>query len=81
MKDFEKRLKEETLELARKLNSLNDFMRTEFFYGLDRASKDLLYEQNRIMNSYIQILGKRCELLGISLKEEIKNKENVKEIK
>ena len=63
--DFKTRLLEETRELAIKLNKLNEFMASDKFIELDRENKDLLYEQQRNMSTYLQILGKRLELLGI----------------
>lgn len=61
------RLKLETTELANKVNKLNDFMRTKEFYNLDRINKDLLYEQHEHMLKYLQVLGKRCEVLEVKL--------------
>lgn len=63
-KTFYDRLLEEAQELATKTNALNDFMRTQAFVDLDRENKDLLYSQSRTMNKYLQILGKRLEILG-----------------
>jgi len=62
--DFLERLKDEAKELAVKVNGLNTFMATEEFVALDRENKDLLYEQQRAMSVYLQILGKRLEILG-----------------
>ena len=62
--DFKKRLLEEAQELAVKTNKLSDFMRTPSFINLDRENKDLLYSQSRVMSEYLQILGKRLELLN-----------------
>lgn len=61
---FYNRLLIEAQELAIKTNGLNDFMRTTTFVKLDRENKDLLYLQSRLMNEYLQTLGKRIELLG-----------------
>lgn len=61
---FKDRLLNEAQELATKTNTLNDFMRTQKFVDLDRENKDLLYQQSRLMNEYLQVLGKRLELLG-----------------
>ena len=61
---FYDRLLIEAQELATKLNGLNDFMRTQNFVDLDRQNKDLLYTQSRLMNEYLQVLGKRLEILG-----------------
>lgn len=61
---FYDRLLDEARELANKTNKLNDFMRTQSFVDLDRENKDLLYSQSRLMNEYLQVLGKRLELLG-----------------
>lgn len=58
------RLLIEAQDLAIKVNKLNDFMRTQGFIDLDRIDKDLLYEQSRAMSIYLQILGKRIEVLG-----------------
>lgn len=66
--DLIQRLKEEAKELAVKTNKLNDFMRTQQFVDLDRENKDLLYSQSRLMNEYLQVLGKRIELLGSKFK-------------
>ncbi len=78
MEDWKTRLAEETLGLAKKTNKLNDFMRTNGFYELNREDKDLLYEQYRCMITYLQILGFRCEKHGIklSIKEIEKGEEN-----
>ncbi len=62
--DFKKRLLGEAQELAVKTNKLSDFMRTPSFINLDRENKDLLYSQSRVMSEYLQILGKRLELLN-----------------
>ena len=70
MKDsFKERLLNEAQELALKTNKLNDFMRTQDFVDLDRENKDLLYSQSRVMNKYLQILGKRLELLDVKFKQ------------
>jgi len=61
---FYDRLLVETQELAEKTNKLNDFMRTTNFVKLDRENKDLLYIQSRLMNEYVQVLGRRLEILG-----------------
>jgi hypothetical protein len=61
---FYDRLLIEAQELATKTNALNDFMRTQVFIDMDRANKDLLYKQSRLMNEYLQVLGQRIELLG-----------------
>lgn len=61
---FFDRLLTEAQELATKTNALNDFMRTQKFVDLDRQNKDLLYQQSRLMNEYLQVLGQRIELLG-----------------
>ena len=65
--DWQDRLKKETEDLRYDVNKLQDFTRTKKFYELDREHKDLLYEQLHVMLSYLQILGKRLELLGIKL--------------
>ena len=67
MEAWKERLRDETHELASKVNKLSDYMRTNAFYQLDRANKDLLYDQHHAMLTYLQILGKRCELNGIVL--------------
>lgn len=69
--DFKSRLKKETLELADKLNKLNTFMGSDVFYNLAREDKDLLYDQNIHMTKYLQVLGKRCEKLGIALDKDL----------
>ena len=65
LEPYQERLLEETRELAIKLNKLNIFIAGDLFPKLSRAKKDLLYEQQRVMSSYVQILGKRLELEGI----------------
>ena len=62
--EWQKRLVDWTVELANRLNKLNEFMKSEKFFDLDRKDKDLLYEQARIMNAYLQILGMRIENAG-----------------
>lgn len=61
------RLKDETTELAKKVNGLHDYMKTPAFYNLPRVDKDLLYSQEAAMMEYLQILGIRCELHEIKL--------------
>jgi hypothetical protein len=58
------RLLAETQETADRLNKLNAFMATDMFPKLPREDKDLLYEQQRVMSKYVQILGKRLERAG-----------------
>lgn len=65
LEEWKQRLLEETQEEADKLNKLNKFMSTEKFANLSREEKDLLYEQQRIMSSFVQVLGKRLEIYGI----------------
>ena len=67
-KEQYERLLIEAQELATKTNLLNDFMRTQAFVNLDRENKDLLYSQSRLMNEYLQVLGKRLELNGDKFK-------------
>ncbi len=62
--DQKDRLLQETRETAERLNKLNAFMATDAFPKLDRIDKDLLYEQQRVMSQYVQILGKRLERAG-----------------
>lgn len=68
------RLKQECKELIEKVNKLNSFKATEEFYKLPRIQKDLMYEQSRLMDRYIQILGHRMELLNVNdfIKKESK---------
>lgn len=58
------RLLAETRETADRLNKLNAFMAGDAFPKLPREDKDLLYEQQRIMSRYVQILGQRLERAG-----------------
>lgn len=69
--DWKVRLKNETVELSKKYNKLQDFMRTDSFYNLDRVNKDLLYKQAHAMLDYLQTLGQRCEINGITLEGEL----------
>ena len=62
------RLLEETQQVAKRLNALNAFMASPEFPGLPRPDKDLLYSQQRVMSKYVQILGKRLELIGEQFK-------------
>ncbi len=65
MEDYQARIIVETRELAKKLNSLNDFMKTKAFFELPRNKKSLLYRQSRVMNEYVEILGERMEVESI----------------
>lgn len=67
---FSDRLLIETQNLAENLNKLNAFMPTQGFIDLDRTNKDLLYEQQRAMSVYLQILSKRLELSGTKFKHK-----------
>jgi len=58
------RILQETRVVAGNLNKLNTFMASEAFPDIDREAKDLLYEQQRAMSTYVQILGKRLEIMG-----------------
>lgn len=71
MNTFRERLLQESQELAEKLNKLNQFMASERFIELERPQKDLLYSQSRTMSKYLQILGKRLELLGVSFEHKV----------
>jgi len=64
------RLFTETQETAERLNKLNVFMGSDAFPSLDRSDKDLLYEQQRAMSLYVQILGKRLERAGETFKHK-----------
>ena len=55
------RLLAEAQETADRLNKLNTFMGGPAFPDLPREDKDLLYEQQRTMSRYVQILGLRLE--------------------
>ena len=67
---LKERLLKEAQDLAVKVNKLNDFMRTQAFIDLDRENKDLLYTQSRLMNEYLQILGKRLEIINFKFKHQ-----------
>ena len=58
------RLLNETQETAIRLNKLNTFIASHAFPPLQRKDKDLLYDQQRVMSRYVQILGKRLERAG-----------------
>ena len=58
------RLLDETRQTADRLNKLNAFMAGDTFPKLPREDKDLLYEQQRTMSRYVQILGQRLERAG-----------------
>lgn len=58
------RLLTETQETADRLNKLNEFLASPEFPKLPREDKDLLYSQQRVMSTYVQILGKRLERAG-----------------
>lgn len=59
-------LMQECKDLVEKANKLHAFKGTEEFYKLPREHKDLLYKQSRLMDEYIQILGKRMELSKVT---------------
>lgn len=61
------RLKHETEDLAVRYNKLQDFMKTGDFYSLDKVQMDLLYDQDKAMLKYLQILRIRCGINGIPL--------------
>lgn len=61
---MKEKLLAETQDVAARLNRLNAFMASDEFPKLRRAEKDLLYSQQRVMSKYVQILGKRLELIG-----------------
>lgn len=63
--EFQKRILEEAQELAERLNKLNAFMASTAFIALTREEKDLLYEQSRTMNHYLQILGQRLDYYNL----------------
>jgi len=67
---FQDRLLFETQDTAERLNKLNVFMGSDGFIELDRKDKDLLYEQQRVMSRYVQILGQRLESFGESFKHK-----------
>lgn len=60
----------ETKDLAKKINELQNFMRTVFFYKMPRLEKDLLYDQMKAMLDYLQVLGKRIEIANDKNREE-----------
>jgi len=62
--DRKARLLAQTQAVAANLNKLNAFMASDEFPRLMRAEKDLLYSQQRAMSKYVQILGKRLEMVG-----------------
>jgi hypothetical protein len=70
MDDFVTRVLIEAQELSEKLNKLNLFMGSAKFPQLTRVEKDLLYEQQRAMSTYVQILGKRLEFYGIQFQHK-----------
>lgn len=67
-------IKEECKALIKKANKLHEFKGTEDFYKLPREHKDLIYQQSRLMDEYIQVLGKRMELLKITNFYEFKER-------
>ena len=66
------RLLTETRNTAGRLNKLNAFMAGDDFPQLPREDKDLLYEQQRTMSRYVQILGIRLERAGIEFTHPVK---------
>jgi len=62
--DWNALLIEEAQQTATRLNDLNKFMGSDRFPILPREDKDLFYEQQRAMSTYVQILGKRIERAG-----------------
>ncbi len=69
---FLDRLNVEHKELVEKKVKLQNFFVTKKFLDLPREEKDLLYEQERVMSKYIQILDKRIELACSKYKIEKK---------
>ncbi len=67
---FIESLQKECFDLVQKKIKLQAFFATETFPSLSREEKDLLYEQERLMSRYIQLLGKRIELAGSKYKVE-----------
>ncbi len=67
---FLDRLQNECRELVIKKVALQNFFGNPTFPNLAREDKALLYEQDRLMSRYIEILGLRIELAGSKYKVE-----------
>lgn len=67
MKDNEalERVKEELIDLSRKLGKLRLFMESDKYKTLNEFSKDLLQAQCSVMSAYANILIMRIKIWGI----------------
>lgn len=58
-----KRVLKECVELCKKHNKLNIFIKSKNFTELDKDHRNLVYKQRKSMNEYINILTQRLEKL------------------
>lgn len=63
--DYRERMAQEHCELNLRTNKLGAFFQTAAFNSLSDEKKELMYRQYDAMRSYLETLGKRCELEGI----------------
>ena len=63
MSDFKTRLETEKVELEEKLDKLDAFLVSEKVKDIDDVQKALLQVQATAMNTYLQCLKERIELL------------------
>lgn len=57
------RILDEKFDLDKKINSLNDFLKSDKTKLLDNTEKEYLEEQLLVMNKYTEILSKRIEYI------------------
>lgn len=67
--NFIERLKTEQTELAEKLSKLNSFIYNEKLLEIDRTQAALLKTQADVMETYLNILTLRLELLETTVVE------------
>ena len=65
--DYRERMAIEHYELNERFNKLGAFFQTAAFGNLSDEKKELMRQQHEAMKTYLDVLGKRCELEGIRL--------------
>jgi hypothetical protein len=61
LKDWQNRVVHEKKELCERIAKLRQFGATAEYAGLDEIDRDNLIKQERFMQSYSDVLGKRIE--------------------
>lgn len=65
--NFTRNLSKKIEKNKKDINDLNTYMASCEFTKLSRKEKDLLYEEQRALSKYLQILGKRCDLYDMGI--------------